>query len=243
MPPIARTGSQRPAQKPLSIGRLMEYSELFLARAVHSDHSAEAQLAARLLENVTLYSNWEQSHGRMMRDVAAISKPSGQLVELRRVSFSMLHRKAPFEYLRERHIRGAARRLLIQRLFGTQHYGRTLVREHAAYISSACSYLCADSLCGEMLGDEVFCEALADYEMAYAEYYRAYCDSLLADADTDDAAPLKALLPYLRYQLKVIRDHLLAGAPQKSDFMELKSLFSKSGDTQKLPVLNFNIAP
>jgi hypothetical protein len=243
MPPIARTGTQRPAQKPLSLGRLMEYSELFLARAVHSSLPEEAQLATRLLENVTLYSNWEQSHTRMMRDVAAIPKLPGQLLELRKVSFSTLHRKAPFEYLRERHVKGSARRLLIQRLFGTQHYGRTLVREHAAYISSACSYLCADSLCGEMLGDQAFSEALADYEMAYAEYYRAYCDSLLADGDTDEAAPLRALLPYLRYQLKVIRDHLLAGAPQKSDFTALKSLFAKSGDTQRLPVLNFNIAP
>jgi hypothetical protein len=221
----------------------MEYSELFLARAVHSRLPEEAQLATRLIENVTLYSNWEQSHTRMMRDVAAIPKLPGQLLELRKVSFSTLHRKAPFEYLRERHVKGPARRLLIQRLFGTQHYGRTLVREHAAYISSACSYLCADSLCGEMLGDQAFSEALADYEMAYAEYYRAYCDSLLADSDTDEAAPLQALLPYLRYQLKVIRDHLLAGAPQKSDFTALKSLFAKSGDTQKLPVLNFNIAP
>jgi hypothetical protein len=219
----------------------MEYSELHLARTVHSDYAQEAQLASRLLENVTLYSSWEQSHGRMMRDVASIAKPTGQLTELRKISFSMLHRKAPFEYLRERHITGPARRLLIQRLFGTQHYGRTLVREHAAYISSACSFMCADSLCGEMLGDEAFCDALSDYQTAYAEYYRGYCDSLLAD--TEDAAPLQALLPYLRYQLKIIREHLLAGAPQKSDFKELQSLYARTGDTQKLPILNLNLAP
>jgi hypothetical protein len=225
------------------MGRLMEYSESYLARAVHSDQQQEAQLAGRLLENVTLYSSWEQTHGRLMRDVAEAGRPTAQLMELRRVSFSTLHRKAPFEYLRDRHVTGAARRLLIQRLFGTPHYGRTLVREHAAYISSACSHLCADSLCSEILGDVSFCEALSSYEEAYAEYYRAYCDSLLAEAGGQEPTALQALLPYLRYQLKVIRDHLLEGAPQKSDFKTLQSLYAKTGDTQKLPVLNINLAP
>jgi hypothetical protein len=228
--------------KALSAGRLMEYSEQHLARTVHSDHARDAHLASRLLENVTLYSSWEQSHARLMRGVAAAARPAAQLVEMRKVTFRTLHRKAPFEYLRDRHVTGAQRRLLIQRLFGTQHYGRCVVREHAAYLSSACSFLCADSLCGEVLGDEAFCEALSSYESAYADYYRAYCDSLLATDDDDFSAPLKSLLPYLRYQLKVIREHLLAGAPQKSDFKELQSLYAASGDTQKMRVLDFNVA-
>jgi hypothetical protein len=227
----------------LTVGRLMEYSELHLAKTVHSDQQEDAQLATRLLHNVSLYSNWEQSHGRLMREVAAVPRYVGQLAELRKISFSTLHRKAPFEYLRDRHIVGPARRQLIQKLFGTQHYGRTLVREHAAYISSACSYMCADSICSELLGDGAFCDALSHYESAYAEYYRAYCDSLLAETDEDSAAPLKALLPYLRYQLKIIREHLLAGAPHQSDFKQLRSLYARTGDTQKLPTLSFNIAP
>jgi len=242
MSPQARVSQQRSAATALnlgrlSVGRLMEYSEQYLARSANSDHPGESQLAARLLDNVSLYSSWEQAHGRMMREVAASPRVGGQLIELRKISFSTLHRKAPFEYLRDRHIVGPARRQLIQHLFGTQHYGRTLVREHAAYISSACSYMCADSLCGEVLGDQAFCEALADYESAYAEYYRAYCDSLLAQSDEDSAAPLKSLLPYLRYQLKVIRDHLMSGAPQKSDFKDLQSLYAASGDTQRLPMM------
>jgi hypothetical protein len=99
--------------------------------------------------------------------------------------------------------------------------------------------MCADSLCADLLGDGAFCEALTAYESAYAEYYRAYCDSLLAESADD--TPLQSLLPYLRYQLKVIRDHLLAGAPQKSDFKQLQSLYAAGGDTQKLPVLDLNL--
>jgi hypothetical protein len=241
MLPAARTLPQRSVPvlnvPRLTVGRLMEFSELHLAKSVYSEQKEEAQLATRLLDNVSLYSSWERSHGRLMREVAAVSRAAGQLVKLRKISFNTLHRKAPFEYLRDRHIVGPARRQLIQKLFGTQHYGRTLVREHAAYISAACTHMCADSMCGELLGDGAFCEALSHYESAYAEYYRAYCDSLLAETDGDDAAPLAALLPYLRYQLKVIRDHLLAGAPQHSDFMQLQSLYVATGDTQKLRVL------
>jgi hypothetical protein len=219
----------------------MEYSELHLARTVRSEHARDAHLASRLLENVTLYSSWEQSHARLMHAVAAATRPGAQLVELRKVTFRTLHRKAPFEYLRDRHVTGSSRRLLMQRLFGPQNYGRCVVREHAAYLSSACSFMCADSLGTELLGDGAFSEALSSYESAYAEYYRAYCDSLLA-GDDDYSAPLKSLLPYLRHQLKVIRDHLLAGVPQKSDFRELQSLYAATGDTQRLPMLNFNVA-
>ena len=241
MPPAART-SPRPNQA-LSIGRLMEYSECHLERSAHSSYGYDAQIASRLLEDVSLYRTWESSHQRLMRDVAAAARPAEQLVELRRISFRTLHRKAPFEYLRERRLSAPARRLLIHRLFGTDHYGRTVVREHNAFLNSAASYLCVDSLCGDLMGDSAFCEALNEYEAAYADFYRAYCDSLLVDAEGNEGSPLVSLLPYLRYQLKVIRDHLLAGAPQKSDFKQLQSLYAASGDTQRLPVLDINFAP
>jgi hypothetical protein len=158
-------------------------------------------------------------------------------LELRKVAFLTLHRKAPFEYLRDRHVTGVARRQLIQALFGeSQSYGRQLVREHEAYVSSACSLLCTDSLCSAVLHDDHFCDALAKYEEAYAEYYRVYCDSLLAE-QTGEMAPMSALLPYLRYQLKIIRDHMLAGENQHTVLKDLEALYAASGDTQKLPVL------
>jgi hypothetical protein len=214
----------------------MEYSERHLSLTARSGSNSEAQLALRLLENVVLYRSWEHSHGRLMQAVAAAPRQTAPM-ELRKVTFLTLHRKAPFQYLRDRHITGAARRQLIRALFGTQRsYGRLLVREHEAYVSSACSLLCADSLCSAVLGDEHFCEALEKYESAYAEYYRVYCDSLLAE-QSGDSAPMSALLPYLRYQLKIIRDHMLAGARQQTVLRDLEALYAPSGDTQKLPVL------
>jgi hypothetical protein len=236
MPGMTAASTQRAATPRWSAARLMEYSERHLTHTARSGAPSEAQLANRLLENVSMYRSWEHSHGRLMQTVASASRQTIPL-ELRKVTFLTLHRKAPFEYLRERHITGLARRQLIQALFGAQQaYGRCLVREHEAYVSSACSLMCADSLCGVVLGDEAFCEALEKYESAYAEYYRVYCDSLLSE-QAGEIAPMSALLPYLRYQLKIIRDHMLAGANQQTVFKDLEALYAATGDTQKLPVL------
>jgi hypothetical protein len=235
MPATAAASTPRTAPR-WNAARLMEYSERHLTLTARSGAPAEAQLATRLLENVVMYRSWEHSHGRLMQAVARAPRQTAP-AELRKVAFLTLHRKAPFEYLRDRHVTGVARRQLIQALFGeTASYGRSLVREHEAYVSSACSLLCTDSLCSAILHDDVFCEALQKYEEAYAEYYRVFCDSLLAE-QAGEIAPMSALLPYLRYQLKIIRDHMLAGANQHTVFKDLEALYAASGDTQKLPIL------
>ncbi len=214
----------------------MQYSEQFLALAAQSGSGEESRIATRLLEDVPLYSKWESSHNALMRTVAARRDRTEQSFELKRIGFRTLHRMAPFEYLRERHVQGQARRHLVRTLFGTHEYTQAILREHTAYLSSAASFFCTDSVCGDLLEDTAFCDALARYQEAYAEYYRAFCDSLIAEQG-GEASPLAALLPYLRYQLKLIREHILAGAPDHSDFAQLQSLYKSLGDTQKLPVL------
>ena len=86
-----------------------------------------------------------------------------------------------------------------------------------------------------------FSTALAHYQNAYTEYYRAYGDSLLAahsGAHSDESASTQSLLPYLRYQLKIIRDHMVSGNPQHSDFAALQALYQATGDTQQLPIIS-----
>jgi hypothetical protein len=220
----------------VTAARLMQYSEQCLVRAAQSSAPPRSQIAARLLHDAPLHRRWEHSHGRLMRAIAALARTDSKISELRRVAFLMLHRKAPFEYMRDRHVTGPQRRHLIRALFGTQDYAQCLVREHRAFLSSACSFICADALCGEVLGDAAFCEALAHYQSAYDEYYRAYGDSLLAQFSGESSA-LQSLLPYLRYQLKIIRDHMLSGNPQQGDFATLQAMYEPTGDTHVLPVI------
>jgi hypothetical protein len=234
---FAETTGLRRVASGFSCSRLMEYSEQYLALAAQAGSSEEAQVATRLLQDVPLYRNWELAHGRLMRGVAARRQRPQQAAELKKIGFLTLHRTAPFEYLRDRQVHGQARRLLVRTLFGTQEYTQTILREHTAYLSSAASFYCTDSLCGELLRDTAFSQALEHYRNAYHEYYRAYCDSLLAE-QAGETSPVEALLPYLRYQLKTIRDHILSGAPDQSDFTRLQSLYHSLGDTQKLPLLH-----
>jgi hypothetical protein len=214
---------------------LMDYSERHLAQASRFGSPREVELATRLLQDVSLFSRWEQSHSRMMHSVAAAPRAT-QRVQLRKVAFATLHRKAPFEYLRDRRITGQARRRWVAALFGSQEYSKFLVREHAAFVSAACSYFCVDSLCDMVLHDTAFCRALEQYETAYTEYYRAYCDIHLEEVE-EEAEALKALLPYLREKLKMTREYLLAGAPQHGAYMDMQALYAASGDTVQLPVL------
>ena len=230
------TSSRSSVEAGFTTARLMEYSERFLVRAAQSDRPQESQIAVRLLKDAALHRRWEHAHSRLMHAVAAPSRPATKGMELRRVTFLTLHRKAPFEYIRDRHVTGPARRKLIRALFGPQDYAQCLVREHLAFLSSACSFICADSLCGEVLGDAAFCEALAHYQNAYTEYYRAYGDSLLAE-HSGEIASVQSLLPYLRYQLKIIREHMLSGKPQQSDFAALQAMYEATGDTHVLPVM------
>lgn len=214
----------------------MQYSENFLAVAAQSNGGEESRVATRLLEDVPMYARWELDHGVLMRAVASRRDRAQQSNELKRIGFQTLHRMAPFEYLRDRQVQGQPRRHLVRSLFGTGDYTQAILREHTAYLSSAASFFCTDSLCADLMQDTAFSEALSRYQEAYAEYYRAFCDSLLVE-HTGEASPLAPLLPYLRYQLKLIREHILAGAPEHSDFAKLQSLYQSIGDTQKLPVL------
>ena len=225
-----------PLEAGFTTARLMEYSEQFLLRAAQSELPQKSQLAARLLRDRPLHRRWEHEHSRLMHAVAAPSRPAARATELRKVTFLTLHRKAPFEYMRDRHVTGAARRQLIRALFGTQDYAQCLVREHQAYLSSGGSFICADSLCGQVLGEAAFCEALAHYQDAYSEYFRAYGDSLMAEY-SGETTPVRTLLPYLRYQLKIIREHMLSGKPEPSDFTTLQALYQATGDTHVLPVI------
>ena len=225
-----------PLEAGFTTARLMEYSEQFLLRAAQSELPQKSQLAARLLRDRPLHRRWEHEHSRLMHAVAAPSRPAARATELRKVTFLTLHRKAPFEYMRDRHVTGAARRNLIRALFGTQDYAQCLVREHQAYLSSAGSFICADSLCGQVLGEAAFCEALAHYQDAYSEYFRAYGDSLMAEY-SGETTPVRSLLPYLRYQLKIIREHMLSGKPEPSDFTTLQALYQATGDTHVMRVI------
>ena len=196
----------------VSRSRLVEASESQLARAARSGSAREQQISAPLLANPKDYRSWESEHGRLMAAIA--SQPTGarQARALLSTAFTLVHRKALFEYLRDRAPRSADRRLLIEHFHGNKSYTRAVVAEHGNYQRSFSSLLCIEHIGATLLTHQVFGEPFRRYEHLYAEYFRSYCDSYLAPSkDSNDSSDsIRTLLPYLKRDVLDVRARLLA---------------------------------
>ena len=216
--------------------QLMRESERRIERAVDSTDPRESIVARRLLADGTALRLWDIEHARYMRVVARERRQSAQLAALRWVSFSLIHRKALFEYLRTEMPRGHERRRVVSLFHQSLAYSDAIVTEHRAFIRATCSNLCAVHIATELLADAAYEEAFRHYEYLFAEYFRLFCAARVGDSETAD--PCLALLPYLKHQLNEQRRLIAAGptalaAAQRAREQLLKPL----GDTLKLPVL------
>jgi hypothetical protein len=201
----------------LSHLRLMDESETRIADIARDGQSAQALVARRLLDDTRLYRRWEAEHDRLMRSVAGEARGLGQSTALRRASFGLIHRKAMFEYLRLQKITGRDRHAVFSLVYGENHdYAAAVIHEHATYTRSASSYMCTNWLGLRVVGDGVFSEPMARYELLYTDYFRAFCGTALSSDEYKSGDTLRTLLPYLKRQLSELRRAILA-LPQDRD--------------------------
>lgn len=170
-----------PEFRKLSHDRLMEASHDCLTQAAVSDEPEAKIVALRLLENPRTHESWKCEHSGIMRTVAAERSPAAQRESMLSASFSLIQRKALFEYLRERQLRGAKRETLIQHFFPQRDIADSMRVEHLQYVRSAASYLCVEHVGRDLMFDPLFEQPLAEYEAIYHEYFYAYCDQIVAD--------------------------------------------------------------
>ena len=116
-----------------------------------------------------------------MRSVSEQAKLERQVLALRRSTFSLVHRKALFRYLRDQHVVGARRRRLFELFYGPRDYVCSVVAEHGNYLRSTSSYLCSRLLADELMHDGAMQGPLQVYEEEYADYFRIFCDIALAE--------------------------------------------------------------
>jgi hypothetical protein len=218
--------------------RLMEESESRVEMAAYMQTAADA-VACRVLESPQTYRRWEAEHDRLMRAVSNQSRIEAQVTALRAMTFGLVHRRALFEYLRQRHITGTKRHRLLAIFYGCRDYANAVVAEHASYVRCSGSYVCTHHLGEHLMHDAAFDEPMQLYEQWYAEYFRTYCDFELAETDEERqrCAPLDALKPLLKYRLAEARQAILAmpQAPEK-DWREVE-IRKPNGDTQRLRTL------
>ena len=219
--------------------RLMEESEMRVAVASREGAPDERLVASRVMETVASYQQWELGHDYLMRAVAEHSRLQGQLTMLRTTAFSLMHRKALFEYLRERNVTGPKRHKLLSTFYGPREYVDSVVREHNNYVRSGSSYLCTVYIGLELMQDPAFDEPLQLYQEWYSEYFRIFCDSTLAETAEEQAQieSLDALRPLLKHQLTQARQAILAMTHDPGFRWRETQIRKPTGDTQKLRTL------
>lgn len=213
---------------------LMRESNECMDAALRAPDPRVRLVAKRVLEDAGTWSRWENEHSALMRAVAAQRRDDDQVHELRKTAFQLIHRKAPFEYLRDEKVRGEVRRRVITQMRPARSYAESLLIEHAEFLRSACSLICTLHVGVHLAEDDVFGHPLANYEELYSEYFTAYCCAAYGAANDDDSSAQAALLPYLKARLEEERRRLLGLPAQRPGLRIEKKLREKTGDTQKL---------
>jgi len=192
-----------------------------------------------VLDSPETYRRWEVEHDRLLRAVSGQQRLDRQVTALRSTLFGLVHRRALFEYLRERQIAGRKRHRLLSLFYGCRDYTNAVLTEHGKYVRYSSSYICTQYLGEHLLHDAAFDEPLQLYEAWYAEYFRAYCDTELADTEEEKQAciPLDALKPLLKQRLAEARQAILA-MPQSPDreWREVQ-IRKPNGDTQRMKAI------
>jgi len=222
----------------LSHARLMAESEARIEAAARFGEPAEQLVAERILGDTRTWYQWESEHARLLRDVAERRRPLEQDAALRNGAFSLIHRRALFEFLRERELRGEARKAIITFFHGSRTYARALVAEHAQYLRSAGSFICTRHIGSSLFNNGVFQQPLRRYEELYKEYFAAFCDAVLAQAGVVPAPAAdaqRALLPLLKHQVAEQRRAIMALPRMTPSLLEDVRLREPTGDTVRLP--------
>lgn len=219
--------------------RLMEESQLRVEMSPYMQTTADSA-ASRILESKEAYRRWEAEHDRLMRLVSRRLDFDGQISALRNTAFGLVHRRALFEYLREKKLEGVKRRRLLSVFYGCLDYTNAIIAEHWNYIRCSSSYVCTQHLGEHLMHDAAFDEPLQMYELWYTEYFRAYCDGELYDDEDQEHGPkvgMSELRPLLKFRVAEARQAILAMPhnPQK-EWRELE-IRKPNGDTQRLKTL------
>jgi hypothetical protein len=202
-------------------------------------HTPADAVASRLRQSADTYRRWEAEHARLMRTVSEQGRLAGQMAALRATAFGLVHRRALFEYLRERHVTGAKRHRLIALFYGCRDYTNAVLAEHGNYVRCSSSYLCTHYLGEQLMHDSAFDEPLQLYEEWYGEYFGAYCDVALAQTEEEKhaSAPWEALKPLLKQRVVEARQAILAMPAASEKHWREVQIRKPNGDTQRLRAL------
>jgi hypothetical protein len=217
--------------------RLMEESEICLASAAREGAPEDMLVASRIVDYPSAYRTWEAEHDRLLRGISSHTRLASQMGALRAAMFTLIHRKALFQYIRERAVSGTKRHRLFALFYGgARDYSNSVIAEHANFVRCSSSHICADHLAAQLMRDAAFQEPMQLYQEWYADYFRVFCDVALAETEDEKLAlaPVEALKPLLKHRLRQARDAILELPKVPSTVWREVELRKATGETQKL---------
>ena len=218
----------------ISHARLMRVSTDRVQTALTSSDYNEQLVARRILENTSVWSQWEKEHSGLMRQLANCGVRRTQVAALKHANFRLLHGKALFQHLHRNGVRGSQRTRVLEYFRPGRNYDNAIVAEHGVYLRKACSYLCTSHVGTDVIEDPMFLDPMQRYEELYAEYFNLYCGVLLG---TPSGVAQGALLPLLKLQLNEYRWAILDPRRAQPWLRREAEIRVPTGDTQRLPTL------
>jgi hypothetical protein len=194
----------------LSQLRLMEESKQALNLVAKTGLPEQRTIARRLFDCPADYLQWESQHKQLLGRIATQPHRARQVATALSTTFSLVHAKSLFEYLRESRTRELRRRQLIAHFHGDNGYSKSLVAEHSNYLRSTASLICIKHVGQKILEHSAFGEPIDAYERSYAGYFRTYCQWTVPDKFDQDAEVLNALQQELKIGVLAARKRLIA---------------------------------
>lgn len=207
----------------------MECSEARIGHVARQEDCHAACAASRVMESTHAWRDWSASHIRLLDSIATQRRAPGQVRAVRRMALSTIHRKAPFECLRDLRLQGRVQRRFFESLYGSQDTSRSMVLEHRSFVSAMCSYVCVEDFCG--LGTLL---RIRSYERIYSRYWRARAAAILGADMLAGQRPEARPLERLRQHVLVARNLLLDSGPGTGDELTLAELRRPTGDTVRI---------
>ena len=217
----------------------MEESWSHVGTVAESGAPHQQQVASRILNDTTRWRHWEAEHSTFMHDVAGQTRVHDQLAALRRLAFTLIHRRSLFEYMRAREDVRRHRHEVLSLFYAGRDPANALLTEHSSYLRATCSHWCAMHLGSRLMGDGVFLEPIEDYEALYNEYFASYVRCALTKKGEQDPQleEERSLLPFLKYQLDQRRRAILMAPRIAPEMLDDERIRKATGDTLVLPPL------
>jgi len=204
----------RPA--PITYVQLMTESERALWKT-DSQPDYYRGPVSRLLDDGRQYRQWEATHSRQMRAIAACSRQTGQAMELRKLALQLIHRRGMVDYLRAFNIVGEHRKQLFHMFYGRTDYHEAVITEHRHYVVAASSGYCAEVLV-DSVNDANGFKLIERYQTLYAQYFQIFSQCSRAEfiGEEELAAALKPTMLEHRSYANLVRRQILVVPPVKA---------------------------